>query len=266
MSGSRVRGPGLSEGEHGDMRPRRVLPEDWRVVRGLLKTTFGLVVVSTVLALAWERPFVRIGGSLWQTLALYYAVPVVAFVAVVVATRPSTRARRGLRVAAALLALVLVSDALRVAFIVSSHSELYDLWRERCGPVPADCREMASEAFAPTVPALPTARRVGGFHFVNGQEDILGPGFTLVYEADEDASEQLLFILSRSPMAPPIEGKQALTPGGKQIVEVGEAGQVNLIQHRSGDFYYAVGLAVQGPRQRTSAPYRAAIALIDSLR
>lgn len=248
------------------MRLRTVVPEDWRILRGLLKTIFAVVVVSTVLFLAWERPFVRIGGSLWQTLAVYLAVPVVAFAAAVIALRRSTRARRGLRVAAALLALVLVSDLVRVAFIVSFHSELADLWREGCGPAPVDCREMASETFAPTVPALPTARRVGGFHFVNGQEDILGPGFTLVYETDEDASEQLLFILSRSPVVPPIEGKQALTPGGKQIVEVGEAGQVNLIQHRSGDFYYAVGLAVQGPRQRTSAPYRAAVALIDSLR
>ena len=240
-----------------------LIPEDWRLLRGLLRGLGLLALVAAVLALGnlrwipdWLPP------SLPLVYSLYIGAPVVVLIAAVLVGRHFRRARVAAWIVGVLSVLVVGVNTAEVVSIDHLLDEMKADAPRRCTSE-ASCARLISDKFPDTVPLVPRIGAVDGYPFLQGEES--GRMLVFSYASPGTSDEALVVVIAeRRPdgFEPPAD-EQVLwnTPGGTAYVEHRADDRLRRLDWWDHDFHYAV--SIQGPRP-TEGDAAAAIALIDS--
>ena len=242
---------------------RAIVPEDWKLLRGLLRALGVLFVVAGVLALTDMR-WVQ-GPSLALAYVQYIGAPLLVLAGAVVVW---WRVRRFRVIAAIVGATSLVVVGLNIAQAVMIDrllEEFQTVFPEPCTDR-RSCDEVVATAFPGRAPLVPPTGEVRGFRFQGGEPQ--GPRVLFTYGEPAAAAPSLLFVIApRGPdgLQPPADEAAFLrTPGGVAHVEQREDGRVERIDFWDDDFHYVVSL--QGGPDSADEQHAAAIELVDSAR
>ena len=237
-----------------------MIPEKWKLVRGLLKALGLLALVLATLSLSdptW------VPGPLPVAIAVYVGAPLAVSTAAFLASRRWGRLRVPARVVGVTAIIVLIANVALLVMVKHWADELRDVAPRGCDSL-QDCRSLASTKFGRVEPRIPTASDVDGFKFAYGEESGRLLGFW--YRAATDDDPTLAFIVSRrrpDGFEPPTdEAAYRRTPAGIRYVEGITPEGVNRLDFWDDAFHYAVSL--QASYAATSEEYRHAVALIDS--
>ena len=231
---------------------RPLIPEDWRLLRGLLATLGLGALVFGLFGLLQDPPWVA--GPLWLMRTTYVGVPlVVAVAAGVIAWR-----RRRLRVVTTVVAvtagLAFVANAVLVVWTDRLVDDLHEALGPSCRPPLSGCREVIDDAFAGRPrPLVPRVEVVAG-HELRSVE--AGPDRLAFFYGDELRPTLVYSVRLRRADGPAPPEDPALlrrSPGGRAYVEL-EA----RIASWDDTYQYVVGGWSDDPEAR--------LALLDSAR
>lgn len=237
-----------------------VIPENWKLARGLLNALglLGLVLATlSLLTPTW------VPGPLPVAVAAFIGAPLVVCTAALLASHRWPRLRIPARVVGVTAIVVLVANAALLVTVKHWVDESREDAPRGCDAL-RDCRSLASRKFGRVAPRIPTTSSVGGYQFAYGEESGRLLGFW--YRAPNDDDPTLAYVVSRrrpGGLEPPSdEAAYRTTPAGTRYVEGITPEGVNRLDFWDDAFHYAVSLqAFYAP---SSEKYRRALTLIDS--
>lgn len=234
-----------------------VVPQDWKVVRGLLK---GLGLAALVLATLSLADPTWVPGPLPVAIAAYLGTPVLVLAGALLIDRRLPRARVPARVVAATSVVVLIANLFLVVVLKHYTEEIAEVAPRGCDTA-TECRGLARDKFPSGRPLLPTMSAVQGYRFLYAEESGRLLSFWYGSHGSQDAT--LGYVISeRRPdgFEPPTDASAfRQTPDGVRFVERrNDTGKVTRLDYWDDKFHYAVSL--QGGHDE----YAQAIALIDS--
>lgn len=238
----------------------KVIPEEWRLLRGLLRILGLGALAAITLSVLSDPPWAR--GPLPLSIALYVGSPVPVVAAAMAARHRWSRARVPAGLVGALAAVAFVANVGLVLLVHHYNHELRDTIGRTCGTI-AKCQRLASDKFGSAHPQLPEPPSVAGYAFRSGSES--GQLLMLSYGPAPDGPTIVFVVTRRRPggFEPPADEAQFVsTSSGKRYVETGDGDRVTRVDWWDGLFHYAVSL--QGSYDRSSIEYQRATALIDS--
>lgn len=234
-----------------------VVPQDWKVVRALLK---GLGLAALVLAtLSLTNP-TWVPGPPPVAVTAYLGTPVLVLAGALLIDRRFPSARVPARVVAATSVVVLIANLALVVVLKHYTDEIAESAPRGCDTA-TECRGLASEKFPSGRPLLPTTSTVQGYRFLYAEES--GRLLAFWYAAQGSQDPTLAYVISArrpggfEPSADASAFRQ--TPEGVRFVERrNDTGKVTRLDYWDDKFHYA--LALQGGHDE----YAQAMALIDS--
>lgn len=237
-----------------------MIPEDWKLLRGLVKALGLVALVLATLSLSDPK---SVPGPLPVAIAAYLGTPLAVSVGALLARRRWRRLRIPATVVGVTALVVLLANVALLVTVKHWADELREDAPRGCDSL-RECRSLASTKFGPREPLFPTAPTVDDFTFAYGEES--GRVLGVWYRATKDDDPTLAFIVTRrrpDGFEPPTdEAAYRTTPAGIRYVEGLTPEGVNRLDFWDDSFHYAVALQASYPP--TSEEYRRAVTLIDS--
>lgn len=240
-----------------------MVPEEWRVVRGMLKALALILLVGATVSTLSDPIWAR--GPLPVALGLYVASPLVVAALALVGARRWPGARVPMRLVAATSTVVFLANLGLTVMAKHLGDELHGAMGRSCKTL-TKCRTLVTEKFPNEHPLVPTTRVVGGFEFDDGEESGRLLGYW--YRAEKAEVPTLVFLITerrRDGFEPPeSDSAYVRTPRGRRVVEGRDEKGVRRLDFWDERFHYAVSL--QGAYEPSSIEYLRAVTLVDDAR